>query len=125
MVAIRSVRAGLEEFPWPDIFEPRSYSQYLPISTGKIYRQRYRTNHLRLFGIGDGPSRWDRLAPGAVGILVEWKWLNRLRLGLFGGCRFKLVLADTKKFDRVACAVRSCGQRPPVGGKFEIRLIED
>ncbi len=44
MVAIRSVRVGLEEFPWPDMFELRSYSQYLPISTGylpAIYRQRY------------------------------------------------------------------------------------
>jgi hypothetical protein len=58
-----------------------------------------------LFGIGDGSGRWDRFALGAVGVLVEWKWLNRLGLGLFGGCRFKLAMADTKNFDRVACAI--------------------
>jgi hypothetical protein len=58
-----------------------------------------------LFGIGDGPGRWNRFATGAVGVFVEWKWLNRLGLGLFVGCRFKLALADMKNFDRVACAI--------------------
>jgi hypothetical protein len=44
---------------------------------GSLY-PRLQPNHSRLFGIGDGSGRWDRFALGAVGVLVEWKWLNRL-----------------------------------------------
>jgi hypothetical protein len=66
-----------------------------------------------LFGIGDGSGRWDRFALGAVGVLVEWKWLNRREPSDLPGAQIKIqirgvigmkFLADILECDCLRCA---------------------